>query len=67
MWTIVHLNPVPIKFSYLNFHPLKGVSQYCHPQIEMGENWSYLFNLRTFILIPITVIWSFNQTNYKQL
>ena len=32
---------------YLNFHPLEVVSRYRDPQVQVGENYSYiLFNLR---------------------
>ena len=30
----------------LNFHPLEVVSRYRGPQLQVGENYSYLFNLR---------------------
>ena len=43
------LNPFPAKLSYLNFHPLKVVSRYREPQLQVGENYSYLFNLRSNI------------------
>ena len=39
------LNSLPIKSSYLFFHSLKVVSRYRDPQLQMGENYSYLFNL----------------------
>ena len=34
------------KFSNLNFHPLEVVSRYRDPQLQVGENYSHLFNLR---------------------
>ena len=34
---------------YLNFHPLEVVSRYRDPQLQVGENYSYLFNLSTNI------------------
>ena len=39
-------NPSPAKLIYLNFQPLEVVSRYCDPQLQVGENYSYLFNLR---------------------
>ena len=39
-------NPYPAKFFYLNFHQLEVVSRYRDPQLQEGENYSYLFNLR---------------------
>ena len=36
-------------FPNLNFHPLKVVSPYRDPQLQVVENYSYLFNLRTKI------------------
>ena len=30
----------------LNFHPLEVVSRYRDPQLQVAENYSYLFNLR---------------------
>ena len=29
---------------YLNFHPLEVVSHYRDPQLQVDENYSYLFN-----------------------
>ena len=29
-----------------NFHPLEVVSRYRDPQLQVGENYSHLFNLR---------------------
>ena len=31
---------------YLNFHPLAVVSRYRDPQLQVSENYYYLFNLR---------------------
>ena len=28
-----------------NFHPFEVLSRYSDPQIQVGENYSYLFNL----------------------
>ena len=33
----------PAKLVYLNFHPLEVVSRYPDPQLQVGENYSYLF------------------------
>ena len=30
----------------VNFHPLEVVSRYRDPQLQVGENYSYKFNLR---------------------
>ena len=38
-----YINPLPAKLSYLNFHPLEVVSRYRDPQLQVGENYSYLF------------------------
>ena len=34
---------------YLNFHRLEVVSRYRDPQLQVGENYSYLFNLRLVV------------------
>ena len=53
------------KLNHLNFHPLELVSRYRDPQLQVGENYSHLFNLRktfanlyvgTLILFQITLI-----------
>ena len=38
------------KLDNLNFHPLEILSYYCDPQIQVGENYPYLFYLRPNIL-----------------
>ena len=43
------LNPYPAKLLYLNFHPLEVVSRYRDPQLQVAENYSYLFNLSSNI------------------
>ena len=43
------INPYPAKLFYLNFHPLEVVSRYRDPQLQVGENHAYLFNLRSNI------------------
>ena len=40
------LQRLAAKLNHLNFHPLEGVSRYRHPQLQLGKNYSYLFNLR---------------------
>ena len=64
--------PYPAKSIYLNFHPYEAVSRYRDPQLQVSENYSYLFSLSANIcqsccldthFIPITVIWSTNETN----
>ena len=58
---------ISARLIYLNFHPLEDVSRYRDPQLQVGENYSYLFNFRrnikyanidvkTLISIPISVI-----------
>ena len=42
-----HVNPYPTNLIYLNFHPLKIVARYSDPQLQVGENYSYLFNYET--------------------
>ena len=37
-------NPQSAKLNHLNFHPLEVVSRYRDPQLQVGENYSYLFN-----------------------
>ena len=37
-------NSWPAKSSNLNFHPLEVVSRYRDPQLQVGENYWYLFN-----------------------
>ena len=44
MWEI-ELYPFPAELSDLNFHPLEVVSRYREP-LQVGGNYSYLFNLR---------------------
>ena len=39
-------NPYPANQIYLNFHPLEVVSRYRDPQLQVDENYSYLFILR---------------------
>ena len=41
------LNPYPAKLIYLNFLPLEGMSRSRDPQLQVSENYSYLFNLST--------------------
>ena len=44
-------NPHAAKSTYLNFQPLEIVSRYRYrdPQLQVAENYSYLFNLSTNI------------------
>ena len=42
-------NHYPAKFIYLNFQPLEFVFRYRDPQLQVVENYLYLFNLRTNI------------------
>ena len=41
--------PFPAELIYLNFHPLEVVSRYRDPQLQVGENYSHLFNMDTNI------------------
>ena len=41
------LNLYPAKLIYSNFYSLEAVSHYHDPQPQVGENYSYLLNLRT--------------------
>ena len=43
------VNPYPAKLIYLNFQPLEVVHRYRNPQLQVAENYSYLFNLKTNI------------------
>ena len=48
---IYAFNPYPYaKFIHLNFQPLEVVSHNRDPQLQVAENYSYLFNLSTDIL-----------------
>ena len=49
LWSI---DPFPAKVIYLNFQPLEVVSRYRDPQLQVAENYSYLFNLHTNICKP---------------
>ena len=39
------VNPCSVTKNNLNFHPLEVVSRYRDPQLQVGENYSCLFNL----------------------
>ena len=43
LWT--NINPQSAKLNNLNFHPLKVVSRWRDPQLQVGEKKSFLFNL----------------------
>ena len=43
-------NSLPAKLSHLNFHPLEVVSRYRDPQLQVGENYSYLIDLRPILM-----------------
>ena len=43
------INPFPAKLFYSNFHPLEVVSRYRDTQLQVAENYSYLFNLSSDI------------------
>ena len=42
--TLINLNTTNL--NNLNFHPHEVVSRYRDPQLQVGENYSYLPNLR---------------------
>ena len=44
-----NINPYPAKLFYLNFYPLEVASPYRDPQLRVGGNFAYLFNLKTKI------------------
>ena len=46
MYVIHTIDPWTAKLNNLNFHPLEVVSRYRDPQLQVGENYSYSFNLR---------------------
>ena len=39
-------NSLSAEINNLNFHPLEVVSRYRDPQLQAGENCSYLYNLK---------------------
>ena len=52
-----HLNLKAVaRLCNLNFHPLEVVSRYRDPQLQVGENYSYLFSLGAHICKT----WCFN-------
>ena len=58
MWTTDAVNPLHSTLSYLIFHPLEVVSRYRDPQLQVGENYRYSFNLRQKNM----KIWMFKHT-----
>ena len=44
--TFCLFNPFLAKLFNLNFHPLEVVDRYRDPQLQVGGNYSYLFNLK---------------------
>ena len=44
------LTPYTAKLIYLNFNPLEIVYRYRDPQLQVGENYSYLFSFETYPL-----------------
>ena len=61
------INSFHAKLHYLNFHQLEAVSRYRDPQLQVGDNYSYLlsldraliyqFNCLNAYFIPITVVY----------
>ena len=41
----VTINPYPAKVNNFNFQPLEVVSRYRDPQLQVAENYCYLFTL----------------------
>ena len=44
-YSIELFKPYPAKLIYSNIHPLEVASRYRDPQLQVGEIYSYLFNL----------------------
>ena len=44
-YVLDQMNPESSKLNHLKFHPLKVVSRYRDSQLQVGDNYSYLFNL----------------------
>ena len=40
------INPFPAKLSYLIFQPIKVVSRYRDPKLQVCDNYSHLFNFK---------------------
>ena len=40
------ISPLVVMLSNSSFHPLEDVSRYRDPQLQVGENYSYVFNFR---------------------
>ena len=48
---VIFVHPVlELTICLLIYHPLEVASRYRDPQLQVGENYSYLFNLRPNIL-----------------
>ena len=60
---IYDFNPYPAKVIYLNFQPHEVVSRYRDTQLQVAENYSYLFNLSTNICTNILM---FRHTLHSQ-
>ena len=43
----LRVNPYSAKLIFLNYQPLEAVSRYRNPQLQVAENYLYLFNLST--------------------
>ena len=43
------VNPLSVKLSWINFHPLEVVCRCRDPQLQVGEKYSHLFNCRSNI------------------
>ena len=72
----LNFNPFPAELSNLNFHPLEVASRYRDPQLQVGENYSYLFNLRPNIykscclnthFVPMAITGNTIKTDWKPL
>ena len=51
LWVKKWFNLYLAKLMYLNFQPLEVVSRHRDPQHQLVENYSYLFNLSTYLQI----------------
>ena len=43
------LEHVEVLICFLNVYPLEFVSRYRDPQLQVGENYSYMLNLRQIV------------------
>ena len=63
---IVFFATILTKLKNLNFHPLEVVSRYRDPQLQVGENYSYLYNLNQNIC-DLDFLLFFSPSNFSFL